>query len=656
MASNQVPTSPSPSVRIIEVGPRDGLQNIAQSVPTSAKVELITRLHAAGLQNIELTSAVSPKAIPQLADNKKLLSDPSIKALVAQSDLRLPVLVPNTKGLEIAIQHGVKEVAVFVSASEGFSRANTNCTVAEGLQRARSVADAAKQLGLQVRGYVSFISPKTSATTHTHTHIQLTRNTTKHSYVSTIFACPYDGPTPPSAVLHCVRQLLAMGCYEVSLGDTTGVGGPADVRALLTYLFSHNIRPDVLTGHFHDTHGQAVANVWQAYLCGLRAFDSSVAGLGGCPFAGPGAKGNVATEDVVYLFRRAGVSTGGVDLGRVAEAGAWVAREVLGRVYDCRAGSAVLLLASSLGKDESSKLLNGQRKREQGRIAPPAERILWEEHSGGTADGLKLYRSGASLKVVLDRPKNGNALTTPMIAELTRTFQTAASDLSISRVAIVGAGKFFCTGMDLGKGTTPVSQSEDQSKAQFKRLTELFETIDTCPKVTVACLNGPAFGGGVGLAFACDVRIAAKDARVTLSEVKLGLCPATISKYVAREWGPAFTREAMLTGRPISPSELKAVGAIAGVVEEREQLDEALDRYLLRLKTSAPRASTLCKQLVRFSAEDCGGEAQSRGIATAFEEMMGRESEAAFGVREFQAGQRNVDWDKYVNSKTRSRL
>ncbi|KAK0647548.1 Hydroxymethylglutaryl-CoA lyase [Lasiodiplodia hormozganensis] len=633
MASNQVPVSPSPAVRIIEVGPRDGLQNIVQSVPTSAKVELITRLHAAGLQNIELTSAVSPKAIPQLADNKKLLSDPSIKALIAQSDLRLPVLVPNTKGLDIAVQHGVKEVAVFVSASEGFSRANTNCTVAEGLQRAHSVADAAKKLGLQVRGYVS-----------------------------TIFACPYSGPTPPSAVLSCVRQLLAMGCYEVSLGDTTGVGAPHDVRALLTYLFAHpDIRPDVLAGHFHDTHGQAVANVWQAYLCGLRAFDSSVAGLGGCPFAGPGAKGNVATEDVVYLFRRAGVSTGGVDLGRVAETGAWVAREVLGRGYECRAGGAVLLAAASAslgGKEEGGgkKLLDGRREREDGRIGPPAEqRILWEEHSGGT-DGLKLYRSGASLKIVLDRPKNGNALTTPMIAELTRTFQTAASDPSISRVAITGNGKFFCTGMDLGKGTTPVSRSEDQSKAQFKRLTELFETIDTCPKVTVACLNGPAFGGGVGLAFACDVRIAARDARVTLSEVKLGLCPATISKYVAREWGPAFTREAMLTGRPISPSELKAVGAITGVVEEREQLDEALDRYLLRLKTSAPRASTLCKQLVRLSAEDCGGEAQSRGIATAFDEMMGRESEAAFGVREFQAGQRNVDWDKYVNSKTRSRL
>ncbi|KAF4538840.1 uncharacterized protein LTHEOB_1194 [Lasiodiplodia theobromae] len=633
MASNQVPACPSPAVRIIEVGPRDGLQNIVQSVPTSAKVELITRLHAAGLQNIELTSAVSPKAIPQLADNKKLLSDPSIKALIAQSGLRLPVLVPNTKGLDIAVQHGVKEVAVFVSASEGFSRANTNCTVAEGLQRARSVADAAKKLGLQVRGYVS-----------------------------TIFACPYSGPTPPSAVLSCIRQLLAMGCYEVSLGDTTGVGGPHDVRQLLSYLFAHpDIRPDVLAGHFHDTHGQAVANVWQAYLCGLRAFDSSVAGLGGCPFAGPGAKGNVATEDVVYLFRRAGVSTGGVDLGRVAETGAWVAREVLGRGYECRAGGAVLLAAASAslrGKEEDGggkKLLDGRRKREDGCTGPPAEPMLWKEHSGGT-DGLKLYRSGASLKIVLDRPKNGNALTTPMISELTRTFQTVASDPSVSRVAITGNGKFFCTGMDLGKGTTPVSQSEDQSKAQFKRLTELFETIDTCPKVTVACLNGPAFGGGVGLAFACDVRIAARDARVTLSEVKLGLCPATISKYVAREWGPAFTREAMLTGRPISPSELKAVGAIAGVVEEREQLDEALDRYLLRLKTSAPRASTLCKQLVRLSAEDSGGEAQSRGIATAFEEMMGQESEAAFGVREFQAGQRNVDWDKYVNSKTRSRL
>ncbi|GIJ91670.1 hypothetical protein Asppvi_010642 [Aspergillus pseudoviridinutans] len=297
------------AVRIVEVGPRDGLQNIKEPVPTSVKLELIQRLRATGLRTIELTSVVSPKAIPQLADCRDVLGSESVRQMQRQTGLRLPVLVPNIKGLDIAIEHGVKEVAVFVSATEGFSKANINCTVQQGIERAKAVAEKAIEYGITVRGYVSCI-----------------------------FSDPFDGPTEPSAVLHCVQELLDMGCYEVSLGDTLGVGSPDKVRSLLYYLADHNIPLDKMAGHFHDTYGQAVANVWEAYNCGVRVFDSSVGGLGGCPYA-PGAKGNVATEDLVYMFETAGIDTG-VDLLKLVETGVWISQR-LSKTNASRAGTAL---------------------------------------------------------------------------------------------------------------------------------------------------------------------------------------------------------------------------------------------------------------------------------------------------------------------------
>ncbi|PYH40402.1 hydroxymethylglutaryl-CoA lyase [Aspergillus saccharolyticus JOP 1030-1] len=291
--------STTPPVRIVEVGPRDGLQNISPPIPTSTKLELIQRLYKAGLRTIELTSVVSPRRIPQLADCRELLQHDSVHALATDPTLRLPVLVPNRRGLEVACDLGVKEVAVFVSATEGFSRANTNCTVEQGLARAQEVAARAIADGLVVRGYVSCI-----------------------------FSDPHDGPTPPSAVLRCVQTLLEAGCYEVSLGDTLGVGNPSRVRSLIRYLVDAGVPVSNLAGHFHDTYGQAVANVWEAYTCGVRVFDSSVAGLGGCPFA-PGAKGNVATEAVVRLFHGAGIETG-IDLGSLVETGVWVLKQIPG--------------------------------------------------------------------------------------------------------------------------------------------------------------------------------------------------------------------------------------------------------------------------------------------------------------------------------------
>ncbi|RHZ58390.1 uncharacterized protein CDV56_105930 [Aspergillus thermomutatus] len=595
--------SSSPAVRIVEVGPRDGLQNISTPISTATKLELIHRLEKAGLQTIELTSVVSPRRIPQLADCRDLLQHSSVQDLAKDPKLRLPVLVPNLKGLEIARSSGVKDIAVFISAAEGFSRANINCTVEQGLERAKEVAFQAIKAGLAVRGYVSCI-----------------------------FADPYDGPTPPAAVLRCVRALLDAGCYEVSLGDTLGVGSPASVRSLVQYLTDAGVPVSSLAGHFHDTYGQAVANVWEAYTCGVRVFDSSVAGLGGCPFA-PGAKGNVATEDVAYMFQDAGVETG-IDLSSLVETGVWISKQILG-ANSSRAGVALAGKAA--------------------RTARPTKFPALQWTLAIDADGIQLYRNGVNLKVVLNRSRNGNALTAAMIAQLTSLVASASSDPAVSRIIITGSGRFFCTGMDLGKGSTPVAQGGSSSEAQFKRLTELFDVIDRCPKVTIACLNGPAFGGGVGLAFACDIRLCARSATVTLSEGKLGLCPATISKYVIREWGVAFAREAMLSARPVKAEQLHSLGLVAEIAENAEDLHQRLDALLVRLRQVSPGASRMSKELVKLAWAHAGKEQQAEGIKSLFYEMMRPDGDGAHGVREFQSG-RKVDWDAYIQKATKAKL
>ncbi|KAF7162831.1 hypothetical protein CNMCM5623_007953 [Aspergillus felis] len=602
--------STSPAVRIVEVGPRDGLQNISTPIPTATKLELIYRLEKAGLQTIELTSVVSPKRIPQLADCRDLLQHPSVQDLAKDPKLRLPVLVPNLKGLEIARSSGVKEIAVFISATEGFSRANINCTVEQGLERAKEVAFQAIEAGLAVRGYVSCI-----------------------------FADPYDGPTPPAAVLRCVRALLDAGCYEVSLGDTLGVGSPARVRTLIQCLTDAGVPISSLAGHFHDTYGQAVANVWEAYTCGVRVFDSSVAGLGGCPFA-PGARGNVATEDVAYMFQDAGVETG-IDLSSLVETGVWITKQLSGS-SSSRAGVA---LAGKAAKTARPTKVQSRRQ-----SSPTLRWTLAID-----ANGIQLYRNGANLKIVLNRPRNGNALTAAMIAELKSAVVNASSDPTVSRIIITGSGKFFCTGMDLGKGSSPVAQGGSSSEAQFTRLTELFDVIDRCPKVTIACLNGPAFGGGVGLAFACDIRLCVQSATVTLSEGKLGLCPATISKYVIREWGVAFAREAMLSARPVKPEQLHSLGLVAEMAENVEDLHQRLDALLVRLRHVSPDASRMSKELVKLAWAHAGTEQQAEGIKALFYEMMRPDGDGAHGVREFQSG-RKVDWDAYIQKGTKARL
>ena len=290
-------------VRIVEVGPRDGLQNEEQAVSTETKLELIDRLAQAGLRDIEATAFVSPKWVPQMADHEDIL-----RRLQRRPGVNYPVLTPNLQGFEAAAAAGATEVAVFAAASEGFSRKNINCSIDESIARFAPVVAAAQARGVKVRGYVSCV-----------------------------IACPYDGPIAPSQVAEVAARLYEMGCAEISLGDTIGVGTPASVLHMLEAVASR-VPLASLAGHYHDTYGMAVANVHASYCFGLRVFDSSVAGLGGCPYA-KGATGNVATEDVVYLLNGLGAGTG-VDLAMLADVGAWISKS-LQRPNNSRVGAAL---------------------------------------------------------------------------------------------------------------------------------------------------------------------------------------------------------------------------------------------------------------------------------------------------------------------------
>jgi hydroxymethylglutaryl-CoA lyase len=291
-------------VRIVEVGPRDGLQNEKQNVSTAIKLDLIERLAVAGLRDIEVTSFVSPKWVPQMADQADVM-----RGLRRRPGVNYPVLTPNLKGFEAAVAEGATEVAVFASASEGFSQKNINCSIDESIDRFMPVLDAAKRQRVKVRGYVSCV-----------------------------VACPYDGAIAPQQVAQVAARLYELGCYEVSLGDTIGVGTPGSVLPMLEAVAAR-VPVGALAGHYHDTYGMATANVHASYDFGIRVFDSSVAGLGGCPYA-KGATGNVATEDVVYLLHGLGASTG-VDLDMLVDCGAWISAQ-LGRNNGSRVGGAVL--------------------------------------------------------------------------------------------------------------------------------------------------------------------------------------------------------------------------------------------------------------------------------------------------------------------------
>ncbi|WP_188310351.1 hydroxymethylglutaryl-CoA lyase [Arenimonas fontis] len=280
-------------VRIVEVGPRDGLQNEKAIIPAADKIELIDRLSATGLRSIEATSFVSPKWVPQLADAAEVFA-----GIRKAPGVSYPVLVPNLQGYERARAVGASEVAVFTAASEAFNRRNINASIDESIERFLPVLERAREDGVKVRGYVS-----------------------------TVLGCPYQGGVPLADVVRVARRLHEMGCYEISLGDTIGIGTPGAARTMLRAVAAE-LPMTALAVHFHDTRGQALANILACLEEGVAVVDAAISGTGGCPYA-PGASGNVATEDVVYMLHGLGIRTG-VDLGRLIETGRWLAAK-LGR-------------------------------------------------------------------------------------------------------------------------------------------------------------------------------------------------------------------------------------------------------------------------------------------------------------------------------------
>ena len=290
-------------VKIVEVGPRDGLQNEKQVVPTEIKIELIERLADAGLRAIEATSFVSPRWVPQMGDNAAVMH--GIKRDPATV---YPVLTPNLQGFDAAVQAGASEVAIFGAASESFSRKNINCSIAESLKRFEPILSSASALEIPVRGYVSCV-----------------------------VGCPYEGAIASDQAASVAKSLFDMGCYEISLGDTIGVGNPATIRRMIEAC-ARVVPIARLAGHYHDTYGMAIANIYASLQLGMATFDSSVAGLGGCPYA-RGASGNVATEDVVYLMHGLGIETG-VDLAKLAVIGDWIS-SAIDRPNGAKAGRAL---------------------------------------------------------------------------------------------------------------------------------------------------------------------------------------------------------------------------------------------------------------------------------------------------------------------------
>jgi len=291
------------AVKIFEVGPRDGLQNEARHLSPETRLALIRQLAATGLRHIEGGAFVSPRWVPQMAG-----SDAMFRQLPGDDGVNYSALVPNLQGFGVALASGCREVAVFAAASEAFSRNNINCSIDESFERFAPVLRAARETGVRVRGYVSCV-----------------------------LGCPLSGAVAPQVVAAVAERLYALGCYEISLGDTIGAGRPDETARLIEHC-AQVVPLAALAGHFHDTWGMAIANIHAALASGVRTFDSSVAGLGGCPYS-PGASGNVATEDVLYLLHGMGFETG-VDLEAVARVGAWISAE-LGSASRSRAGLAL---------------------------------------------------------------------------------------------------------------------------------------------------------------------------------------------------------------------------------------------------------------------------------------------------------------------------
>jgi hydroxymethylglutaryl-CoA lyase len=384
-----------------------------------------------------------------------------------------------------------------------------------------------------------------------------------------------------------------MGCYEVSLGDTTGASTPAKVATLIRYLEKNDVPLKRLAGHFHDTYGQAVANVLQAYICGIRVFDASVGGLGGCPFA-PGAKGNVATEDVVLMFHNAGIQTG-ISLNELVATGNWINQQVRGSSESLR---------SDLSSDTVDTLQQKSQPREK-ELRLPSFRPMSMKYMKASLNRVKyadkirfLQSESGDLKIILNRPNRGNMLTRSMITSLIKCFKTYHSNSSVSRIVITGTGPYFCAGVDMKRDRSEKSTSTAAERStSFDLLIQLFEIIDQYPKPVIACLNGHACGAGVALAFACDERIMIQTATINLNPTKE---KNIFTDLIARYFSSTATKSEeewprKLSARPITGSELQILGLVTEIAEGKKDMQTKLETYLCIKDISGQRFGSLTK-------------------------------------------------------------
>lgn len=386
-----------------------------------------------------------------------------------------------------------------------------------------------------------------------------------------------------------------MGCYEVSLGDTTGAGTPAKVATLIRYLEKNGVPVSRLAGHFHDTYGQAVANVLQAYICGIRVFDASVGGLGGCPFA-PGARGNVATEDVVLMFQNAGIQTG-INLTELVATGDWINQQVR------RSSDSV---RSNVSLDTLDILQRESQPRDK-ELRLPSFRPISMKHMKASLTRVKhadkirfLQNESGDLKIILNRPNRGNMLTASMITQMIKCLKTYHNNSSVARIIITGTGSYFCAGVNLKRSDSEKRASKPgaaERNTSFDPLAQLFDMIDQYPKPVIACINGHACGAGVALAFACDERIMVQTATINLipkNEKNI------LTDLMTRYFSSATTKEQeewprKLSARPISGSELQILGLVTEIAEGKKDMQTKLESYLCVKDTSGRRFGSLTK-------------------------------------------------------------
>lgn len=504
-------------VKVVEVGPRDGLQNEEKKIETASKIRLIEMLADSGLSHIEVSSLVSPKWIPQLADAVEVASGLALKGKVVTS-----LLVPNEKGYERFKSTKLDQVALFMSASQSHSKANINKSIEEAFQALEAVITPARRDGFALR-----------------------------CYVSVAFECPYEGPVAPDTVRGIVERLLSSGVDEISLGDTIGAATPDQV-AFLIRLLKQDLPLSKLALHFHDTRGTALANVLAGLSEGVSIFDASIGGLGGCPYA-PGAAGNLATEDLVYMLHSMGIDTG-VDLDRLVDAGAY-AQSIVGRELPGR-----YLQAALSRRAKGCPSLECDNKSMSKAVAVDERVVLVEK-----GDGLAWIK--------LNRLSVHNCLSREVLNSIIKAAFELACDPQVRVVAIIGAGaKVFCAGADLTERKT---MTEGETLDYLALIQKTMKALESMPQPVIAAINGSAFGGGTELALACDLRVMMSGAQLRLTEVKLGIIPgAGGTQRLPRLIGKSKAKEMILTAAPLSAQAGLELGLIHRVVTDDGALDE----------------------------------------------------------------------------------